>query len=95
MDPLRRLYVALETGSFRAFIGEELARRADGEVGHRVDGEELLDWIESRFEPQDVDEVHRRDRLLEFITFVRADGGFEEMAAKVRMDLGIASEDDN
>lgn len=95
MDPLRRLHVALEAGSFRAFIGDELARRADEDLGFRADGEQLIDWVENSFQPQDTNEAQRRERLLEFIAFVRADGGFEEMAAKVREDLGMESEDDS
>ena len=89
MDPMRRLCVAIECGSARAFVGEDLACRADQDLGHRVDGDELFDWIENRFEPESAADAQARDRLAEFAAFVRADGGFAAMAAKLQSDLGI------
>ncbi|MCA9261493.1 MAG: hypothetical protein KDA61_19890 [Planctomycetales bacterium] len=87
MDPMRRLLAAIEHGSARAFVGEEIAKRADAALGRRVDGDALFDWIESDYAPTSEEERHRRERLVEFIAIARADGGFEQMAAKLRSDL--------
>jgi hypothetical protein len=72
MDPLRRLMVAIEAGSVRAFVGEELARRADTSLGMRAEGEALLDWIETGYTPLDEEDAARHERLQGFVRLRRS-----------------------
>ena len=94
MDPLRRLIVAIQVGSVRAFVGEELARRADTALGVRAEGDALLDWIETDYTPQDDEDIERYERLQGFVAYVRAEGGFNALAAQLREDLGIDADDE-
>ena len=87
MNKIRRLLAAIESGSVRAFVGQELARAADKDLGYRVDGDALFAWIEHRFEPQNDADRRTRDRLVEFASIANADGGFAVMTAKLRDDL--------
>ncbi len=87
MDPLRRLNVALEVGSARAYVGERMAKQADKALGRRVEGDELLEWLAANYEPVEGERTDARERLAAFVTIVKADGGFEEMARKIRSDL--------
>lgn len=94
MDRVRRLVVALETGSIRAFVGEEIARQADAALGRRVDGQALCDWIVQQWQPASESECADHARLVEFLTLVQQlDGSFDAMAAKVRDDLDQEGDD--
>jgi hypothetical protein len=94
MDRVRRLVVALETGSIRAFVGEEIARQADAALGCRAEGEALSNWIVQQWQPETEQLRADRNRLVEFLALVQQlDGSFDAMAAKVRDDLDQGRDD--